>query len=215
MSLFRLDTSIRTEGSVSREVTDTLEEAYLEQHPGGTVVRRDLGTQPLPSDLWATAAFAGFTPEEHRSEAQKAAVAQATELVDELLRADSIVVGAPLYNFGVSQHLKTWIDVVITDPRFAAGTVNPLGGRPVAIVVARGGGYGPGTPREGWDHGIGWLTRIFADVWGATVTVVEAELTLAESVEAMAPLRPLAAEVREKAHQHAAATGKEFAQTAA
>ncbi|SDF88741.1 FMN-dependent NADH-azoreductase [Pseudonocardia oroxyli] len=215
MSLFRLDTSIRTEGSVSREVTDTLEKAYLEQHPGGTVIRRDLGTQPLPADLWATAAFAGYTPEDQRSEAQKTAVATAKELVDELLRADSIVVGAPLYNFGVSQHLKTWIDVVITDPRFAAGVENPLAGRPVAIVVARGGGYGAGTPREGWDHGIGWLSRIFADVWGGAVTVVEAELTLADTVEAMAALRPLAAEVREKAHQQAAATGKEFAQSAA
>ncbi|MCF7552410.1 FMN-dependent NADH-azoreductase [Pseudonocardia sp. WMMC193] len=215
MSLFRLDTSIRTEGSVSREVTDTLEKAYLEQHPGGTVIRRDLGTQPLPADLWATATFAGYTPEDQRSEAQKTAVATAKELVDELLRADSIVVGAPLYNFGVSQHLKTWIDVVITDPRFAAGVENPLAGRPVAIVVARGGGYGAGTPREGWDHGIGWLSRIFADVWGGAVTVVEAELTLADTVEAMAALRPLAAEVREKAHQQAAATGKEFAQSAA
>lgn len=215
MSLFRLDTSIRTEGSVSREVTDTLEKAYLEQHPGGTVIRRDLGTQPLPADLWATAAFAGYTPEDQRSEAQNTAVATAKELVDELLRADSIVVGAPLYNFGVSQHLKTWIDVVITDPRFAAGVENPLAGRPVAIVVARGGGYGAGTPREGWDHGIGWLSRIFADVWGGTVTVVEAELTLADTVEAMAALRPLAAEVREKAHQQAAAAGKEFAQSAA
>jgi FMN-dependent NADH-azoreductase len=212
MSLFRLDSSIRTEGSVSREVTDTLEKAYVEQHPGGTVVRRDLGTAPLPADLWATAAFAGYTPEDQRSEAQTAAVGTAKELADELLRADSIVVGAPLYNFGVSQHLKTWIDVVITDPRFAAGTVNPLAGRPVAIVVARGGGYGPGTPREGWDHGIGWLTRVFAEVWGGTVTVVEAELTLADTVEAMAALRPLAADLRDKAHALAAETGKQFAQ---
>ncbi|GAA4538893.1 FMN-dependent NADH-azoreductase [Pseudonocardia xishanensis] len=214
MSLFRLDTSIRTEGSVSREVTDTLEKAYLEQHPGGTVVRRDLGTQPLPADLWGTAAFAGFTPEDQRSEAQQAAVATAKELADELLRADAIVVGAPLYNFGISQHLKTWVDVVITDPRFAPGTT-PLAGRSVAIVVARGGGYGPGTPREGWDHGIQWLSRILGDVWGGSVTVVEAELTLAESTPAMAELRGLAAEVLTQAHERAAATGKEFARSVA
>jgi FMN-dependent NADH-azoreductase len=214
VSLFRLDSSIRTEGSVSREVADTLERAYLEQHPGGTVIRRDVGTAPLPSDVWATAAFAGYTPEEQRSEDQKAAVALTASLADELLRADTAVIAAPLYNFGVSQHLKVWIDLVITDPRFAPGTT-PLAGRQVAIVVARGGGYGEGTPRAGWDHATDWIRRIFGDVWGAEVTLVEAELTLADVNPAMEALRPLAAEVRAKAHELAASTGKQFAAHAA
>lgn len=215
MSLFRLDTSIRTEGSVSREVTDTLERTYLDQHPNGTVVRRDLGTAPLRPDLWPTAAFAGSVPEDERTEQQRAAVAEAAALTDELLRADAVVIGSPLYNFGISQHLKAWVDVLITDPRLGPGATTPLAGRPVAVVVARGGGYGPGTPREGWDHGIGWLTRILGDVWGATVTLVEAELTLADSVPAMAELRGRASDVRTQAHELAAATGKEFARPAA
>ncbi len=59
MSLFRLDASIRTEGSVSREIADEVERAYLEAQPGAEVVRLDLGTAPLPADLWTTAVAAG------------------------------------------------------------------------------------------------------------------------------------------------------------
>lgn len=189
MSLFRLDSSIRTEGSVSREVADTVEQTWLEQHPGRTVVRRDVGREPLPADLWTTAMGAGATPEADRTPEQRAAVALVGELADEVVAADALVIGSPLYNFGIAAHLKTWVDVLITDPRFAPGN-QPLAGRPVALVVSRGGGYGPGTPREGWDHGTGWLVRILGDVWGGDVTVIEAELTLADTVPAMAELRP-------------------------
>lgn len=206
MSLFRLDSSIRTEGSVSREVADTLEAAYLEQHPSATVTRRDLVVDPLPN-VWPVAAFAGFTPEDQRTDEQRAALAVAAGLADELLRADVVVVAASLYNFGVPAHLKGWIDLLITDPRFAPGT-SPLAGRPVTLVVARGGGYGAGTPREGWDHATPYLRRILADVWGADLTVVEAELTLAPVTPAMADLVPLAEASRAQAHAHAAAAGK-------
>ena len=57
----------------------------------------------------------------------------------------------------------------------------------------RGGGYGAGTPREGWDHATPYLLRILGDVWGADVTLVEAELTLADVVPALAELRDAAA----------------------
>ena len=145
---------------------------------------------------------AGATPEADRTPEQRAAVALVGELADEVVAADALVIGSPLYNFGIAAHLKTWVDVLITDPRFAPGN-QPLAGRPVALVVSRGGGYGPGTPREGWDHGTGWLVRILGDVWGGDVTVIEAELTLADTVPAMAELRPLAARVRAQAHETA------------
>ncbi|MEJ2866054.1 FMN-dependent NADH-azoreductase [Actinomycetospora flava] len=210
MTLFRLDSSIRTEGSVSREVADTLERAYLEQHPDGTVVRRDLRTDPVPADAWPTAALAGFTPDDQRSDDQRAAVDLAARLADEVEGADALVIATPLYNFGVSQQLKMWIDLLITDPRFAPGT-SPLAGKPVTLVIARGGGYGEGTPRAGWDHATGWIVRILADVWGGDVTLVEAELTLAETVPAMAELRPLADQIRARAHELAGDAGREMA----
>ncbi|GAA4911193.1 FMN-dependent NADH-azoreductase [Actinomycetospora succinea] len=214
MTLFRLDSSIRAEGSVSREVADTLERAYLDQHPEGAVVRRDLRTDPVPADAWPSAALAGFTPEDQRSDDQRAAVDLAARLADEVEEADALVIATPLYNFGVSQQLKMWIDLLITDPRFAPGT-SPLAGKPVTLVIARGGGYGEGTPREGWDHATGWIVRILADVWGGDVTLVEAELTLAETVPAMAELRPLADQVRARAHELAGDAGRQMARSGA
>ncbi|PVZ09378.1 FMN-dependent NADH-azoreductase [Actinomycetospora cinnamomea] len=214
MTLFRLDSSIRTEGSVSREVADTLERAYREQHPADEVVRRDLLADPVPVDAWPLAAFASALPADRRTDEQQAAVALATRLADELAAADAVVIATPLYNFGVSQHLKAWIDLLITDPRFAPGT-SPLAGAPVTVVVARGGGYGEGTPRAGWDHATGWIVRILADVFGGDVTLVEAELTLADTVPAMAELRPLATQVRAQAHERAEGVGRAMARVVA
>ena len=214
MTLFRLDSSIRIEGSVSREVADTLERAYLDQHPSDAVLRRDLRTHPVPADAWPLAVLAGSTAEGQRTPEQRAALDLATRLADEVLAADALVVATSLYNFGVSQHLKAWIDVLIADPRFAPGT-SPLARRPVTLVIARGGGYGEGTPRAGWDHATGWIVRILADVWGGDVTVVEAELTLAETVPAMAELRPMAIRIRAAAHEHAETVGRDMARTVA
>ena len=211
MTLFRLDSSIRTDGSVSREIADTLQRAYTDQHPWSVVVHRDLATDPIASDTWAAAALSGFTPAEHRTAAQRDAAALAATLADELLGADAAVIATALYNFGVSQHLKAWLDVLITDPRFGPGT-SPLAGRPVTLVIARGGGYGAGTPREGWDHATPYLLRIFADVWGAEVTVVEAELTLATLNPAMAELIPLAEASKAQAHERAKTAGRAYAQ---
>jgi FMN-dependent NADH-azoreductase len=214
MTLFRLDASIRDEGSVSREVADTLQNGWLAEHPGTEVVRRDLRTDPVPVDAWPAAALGSFTPEDARTPEQRAAAALAKEVADEVIGATALVIATPLYNFGVAQHLKTWIDLLLTDPRFAPGS-ETLKGRPLALVIARGGGYGAGTPREGWDHATPYLVRIFADVLGADVTLVEAELTLADVNPAMAELRPLAAQSRERAHAHADRTGRAFARTVA
>jgi FMN-dependent NADH-azoreductase len=210
MTLFRLDASIRDEGSVSREVADTLQRGWVDEHPGTEVVHRDLRTDPVPADAWPAAVLGSFAPEADRSPEQLAAAALASEIADEVIGATALVIATPLYNFGISQHLKTWIDLLLTDPRFAPGS-ETLKGRPLALVIARGGGYGAGTPREGWDHATPYLLRIFADVLGADVTVVEAELTLADVTPAMAELRPLAAQSREQAHAHADRTGREFA----
>jgi FMN-dependent NADH-azoreductase len=210
MTLFRLDSSIRTEGSVSREVADTLESAWAKHHPNSNVVRRDIGLEPLPSDTWPNAVAGSWTPAEVRTPEQQKAVALAATLADELLDAQAILIAAPLYNFGVPAHLKSWIDVVVTDPRFSPAS-KALDGRPVALVVVRGGGYGEGTPRAGWDHSTGYLLRILRDVWGADVTLVEAELTLADVNPAMAGLRAAAAVSRAHAHEHAATVGSALA----
>ncbi|PPK61211.1 NAD(P)H-dependent oxidoreductase [Actinokineospora auranticolor] len=213
MTLLRVDSSIRVEGSVSRAVADTVVDGWRGAVPGGRVVRRDLADGHIGGGAWANSLAGRALGERERTGAQRSAIALATAVADELAAADSIVVATSLYNFGVSQHVKAWVDLLITDPRFAPGSA-PLTGKPLALVIARGGGYGPGTPREGWDHATPWLVRIFQDVLGAEVSVVAAELTLAEVNPAMADLVPLAKQSTAAAHDLAATTGRAFADRA-
>lgn len=210
-TLFRVDSSIRIEGSVSRAVADTAEAAWQTAHPDGSVVRRDLAIAPLPAEAWPIAAGAGYVPADQRTPEQVETVALVEALADQLLDADSYLITSPLYNFGISQYLKTWIDLLITDARFGPTGGRPLAGRPAVLVVARGGGYGPGTPRAGWDHATGWVRRILSDVWGLRVETVEAELTLAAVNPAMADLVGLAEESLAAAHRAASLHGRTLA----
>ena len=206
MSLFRLDASIRPDGSASREIADIVEQEWLANHPGDDVVRRHVGTEPVPSDAWALAVSAGMTPEADRTPEQREAVRLATELTDELLDADAVLLAVPLYNFGVSQHVKTWMDLIITDPR---GKERPLlAGTPTVLAMVRGGAYGAGTPRDGWDHATGYLRRILGDVWGADLTVVEREFTLVGVNPALDQFTDLAARLHEESREAAVVAGK-------
>ncbi len=196
MTLFRLDASILPSTSSSAEIADIVEAKWIAAHPGEQVVRRHLGTEPLPADAWANATVAAFTPEAEHSPAQREALALAKELAEELQSADAVVLAVPLYNFGVSQHFKAWVDLVIA----GAGPTNPvLKGTPTVLATVRGGGYGAGTPREGWDHSTPYLKRILEDVWQADLTLVERELTLAATAPGMESLRELASELHSKA----------------
>ena len=210
MTLFRLDSSIRVDGSASREIADIVEAEWLAVHPQDTIERRHLGVDPLPSDAWANAVSAGWTPAADRTPEQIAAIALAAALTDELLQADAILLAVPLYNFGVSQHIKAWFDLILTDPRSGPGTT-PLAGKPVVLVTVRGGAYGAGTPREGWDHSTGYLTRILRDVWGADLTVVEREFTLVGVNPALDEFTDLAAQLHAAAADSAREAGKALA----
>ncbi len=208
MTLFRLDASIRADGSASREIADIVEQEWLAAHPGDTVERRHIGVDVLPADAWAHAVAASRTPAEARTPEQQAAAQLATTLVDELLAADAILLAVPLYNFGVSQHIKTWIDLIISEPRAAAGGSPLLAGKPVVLATVRGGAYGPGTPREGWDHSTAYLKRILADIWGADLTVVEREFTLVGVNPALDAFTDLAAEMHAGALRSAREAGR-------
>jgi len=210
MSLFRLDASIRVEGSHSRAIADIVEQEWQNAHPGEPVIRRHVGVDPIPATAWATAVFAGRTPGEQRTVEQKAALALAAALTGELVAADALLFAAPLYNFGVSQHFKTWVDMVITDPRMAAGAQPVLAGKPAVLVTVRGGNYRPGTPREGWDHATGWMRRILADVWRLDLRVVEAEFTNVGVNPALDQFKDLAYQLRREAEAQARRHGREL-----
>ena len=208
MSLFRLDASIRTEGSVSRAIADIVENSWCQRSDDTTVTRRHIGLDPVPATAWAAAVGADRSDPASMSDDQRDAVDLATTLVDELLDADALLFAVPLYNFGVSQHFKAWVDLVITDPRLAAGGPQPLRGRPAVLVVVRGGAYGPGTPREGWDHASGWIRRILEDVWGLDLRVVETEFTLVGVNPALDQFAEVAARMRDAAERLAAQHGR-------
>ena len=208
MSLFRLDASIRVDGSHSRQIADIVESEWHAANPDAEIVRRHLGVDPVPATAWATAVSAAYVPEHQRSADQRAAVALAAEAVDQLVEADALLFAVPLYNFGVSQHFKTWADLVITDPRMAAGTVPAAAGKPAVLVTVRGGSYAAGTPREGWDHATGWMRRILADVWQLDLRVVETEFTLVGVNPALDQFKDLAAELRARAEEDAREQGR-------
>ncbi len=126
--------------------------------------------------------------------------------MDELLAADVLLFAVPLYNYGVSQHFKTYSDLVWTDPR--AHGRQFLEGRKTVLVTARGGAYGEGTPRAGWDHATPFMRRTLADVWGADLTVIEREFTLVGVKPAFADFADLAAAMHAEALSTAREVGK-------
>ncbi|HEX7459456.1 MAG TPA: NAD(P)H-dependent oxidoreductase [Acidimicrobiales bacterium] len=211
MTLYRLDASIRVEGSHSRAIADIVEQEFRTAHPTAPVVRRHVGIEPVPATTWGTAALAGFTPEDQRSAEQFAALADAAREADQLIGADAALFAVPLYNFGVSQHFKAWVDLVVTDPRMGAGVEPATAGKPAVLVVVRGGSYAAGTPREGWDHATGWMTRILADVWKFDLQVVEEEFTLVGVNPALDQFKELAVELRARAEVTAREQGRTLA----
>jgi FMN-dependent NADH-azoreductase len=211
MSLFRLDASIRVEGSHSREIADIVEQEWRTAHPDSPVVSRHIGTDPIPATAWATAVKATFVPEEDRSPEQLQALRLATGEADQLINADALLFAVPLYNFGVSQHFKTWVDLVICDPRMRAGVEPATAGKPAVLVTVRGGSYAAGTPREGWDHATAWMRRILADVWKLDLKIVESEFTLAGVNPAFERFKELAQQIRAAAEQTAHDHGRNLA----
>ena len=208
MSLFRLDASIRVEGSASREIADIVEREWRAGNPDAPVTRRHVGTEPLPADAWGAAVAGSYLPVEQRTPEQADALALAATLTDELVDAEALLLAVPLYNFGVSQHVKTWVDLVITDPRMGPRAEPPLAGKPAVLAVVRGGNYSAGTPREGWDHATSWLRRILADVWRLDLRVVERDFTLVGVNPALDSFTELAAELKTTAEREATEHGR-------
>jgi FMN-dependent NADH-azoreductase len=209
MTLLRIDASILGPNSSSGELADLVLAEWTAARPDEEVVTRHLGADPLPSDAWATAIGAGYTPADQRSDAQKAAVALAKELHDELVAADAVVLAFPLYNWGVSQHVKTWIDLVLAGAPAPSDPI--LKGKPVVLLTTRGGNYSKGTPKEGWDHSTPFLRRVITEVWNADLTVVEREFTLVGVSPALDEFAEIGAQLKKEAHEAAVAAGKALA----
>ncbi|MED7823121.1 NAD(P)H-dependent oxidoreductase, partial [Streptomyces chiangmaiensis] len=142
---------------------------------------------------------------------QAAAFAERIALIEELERADAVLIGAPMYNFAIPSTLKAWLDNVILVGRTAGETVSAKG-TPVTVVASRGGSYAPGTPREGFEYVQNYLQAVLADTLGLDLHFIVPELTMAPHNPAMAELIPLYEASRERAFGEAASRAKQLAE---
>ncbi len=188
-TLLHLDSSADLTGSVSRELTARFVAGWLARGADHVVVRRDLHTDPLPH---LPSHVLHWAPRLRAADETVPADAEDRQqvLIDELLAADVVVIGAPMYNWSIPSTLKAWIDYIHVPGTTApfGDTTQPLAGRPVVIVSSRGDQYGPDTANATADHEIPALQQVLGAALGMTVHVVTAELTLAGRIAAMAPL---------------------------
>ncbi len=141
LKILEVAASGRNEGSVSRMLSADLIGALQMRHGRIELTRRDLGKGlPFVDEAWINA---NFTAAEERSEKQRAALADSDALVAELKAADVVVIGTPIYNFGIPAALKAWIDMVararVTFRYTENGPEGLLGGKRAYVVVASGG----------------------------------------------------------------------------
>jgi len=149
-TLLQINTSLFSGNGQSSQLADAFVAAWSDVNPDARIVTRDLGAQPVPH--LTAERFSAFIakPEERNAEQQK--VADFSDaLIDEIRHADVIVLGLPLYNFGVPSTLKAYFDHIaragITFKYTEKGPVGLLGGRKIVVFAARGGKYA-GTPLD-------------------------------------------------------------------
>lgn len=181
-NLLRIDASARKTGSVTRDLNDRIVEKYTAA--GETqVATRDLADAlPQITEDWVTANFTGAddrTPEQH------AILAQSDTLVAEIEAADVLLIGLPIYNFGVPTALKAWIDLVAragkTFRYTAEGPVGLLEGKRAIITVASGG-----TERgSDIDFATGYLTHVLGFIGITDVIFVSADKLMVDADASM------------------------------
>lgn len=170
--LLKIDASPRGDYSLSRRLTSVFAEEWVKTHAGGTVVERDLFKTELPFvDVpWMMGAY---TPAEQHSPEAARAIKVSDELVDELLGADELVLGTPMYNFSVPAVLKAYLDHVVRIGRTVNAQYEGLAkGKKLTIVIASGGVYTPGAYAEGYNVETAYLKQIFGFMGITDVKVV-------------------------------------------
>ena len=149
-TLLQLNSSLYAGDGQSSRLASQFVGAWRAANPGAAVLVRDLANDPVPHlDAGRFAAF--LAKNEARDASQRAVVAYSDMLIAELRRADVIVLGLPMYNFGMPSMLKAYFDHVaragVTFRYTAQGSVGLLTGKQAYVFAARGGRYA-GTPRD-------------------------------------------------------------------
>lgn len=172
LNILKIDSSSRQETSVSRQLSKRVAARLLAENPNADVVSRNVtsGLFPVTED-WITA---NFTPADDRSDDQKNILSLSDELVSELKQADIILIGLPIYNFGVPASLKAWVDLIArVGETFSYTEQGPQGlliGKRVIVSVASGG-VPIGSPV---DFATTFLTHILGFIGITDVTYISA-----------------------------------------
>lgn len=172
-NILRIDASARFEGSVTRELNDTIIDRFAANGPV-SVAERDLAKTPLPQidEAWVGA---NFTPADNRTGDQAAKLSLSDSLVEEVKAADLLVIGLPIYNFSVPAALKAWIDQIaragVTFAYTSEGPKGLLEGKR-AIVTVSSGGVPVGSD---YDFATGYLRHVLGFVGITDVVLVAAD----------------------------------------
>jgi FMN-dependent NADH-azoreductase len=162
-TLLHIDASPRGERSVSRQLTQDFTTAWKKAHPGGEIIYRDLGHNPVPfvNEAWIAAAY---TPPDSLSPELRSAQAISNELIAELEKATDYVFGVPMYNFSVPAVFKAYIDQIVRVGRTFAydesGYKGLLPGRKVTVITSSGGAYRSGSPFAPYNFQEPWIRAI-------------------------------------------------------
>ncbi len=171
-TLLVVESSPRGEHSMSRGLTKLFVENWMENHAGGRVVERDLMTSDLP---FVTLPWLGayFTPPEQHTPDMKDLIRLSDELVDEILAADHIAIGTPVYNYNIPAVLKSYIDHIVRKGRTLGFSGEGLvHGKTCTILMASGGVYTHGSPIRDRDIATSYLRLILKVIGIEDVTVV-------------------------------------------
>lgn len=169
-TILHIDASARNQGSISRDLTAKV----VARYPDARVIARDLAAEPLPhvTEDWVAA---NFTPAESRTGAQRARLAQSDALVDELIAADTVVIGLPIYNFSLPAALKAWVDLTARVGRTfrytESGPEGLLKGKRAIVAVASGGTE----VGSGIDHATPYIRFILGFMGIEDVTFISAD----------------------------------------
>jgi FMN-dependent NADH-azoreductase len=170
-----LNSSVSSHTSVSRILVEEAVSRLLEAEPGATVVHRDLGAAPIPHLTTTNLAGVRGVP---TTDAELAARALSDQLIAELRTADTIVIGAPMYNFSIPTGLRAWFDYVLrAGEAFSYSEAGPrglLGGKRVIVIESRGGLYSEG-PAQAIDFQEPYLRHLLGFMGLADVAFIRAE----------------------------------------
>ncbi|WP_062216271.1 FMN-dependent NADH-azoreductase [Streptomyces sp. NBRC 109706] len=186
-TLLHLDSSARDGASESRAITAAFASAFRAAHMDNVVLRRDLHADPPPHLPDAGLHWAPGLREPGERPGWAAAEMQRI-LISELLAADVVLIGFPLYNYALPSTVKAWLDHVHVPGWTAPSAISgaPLAGRPVVLATARGGEYGTRGVNRQRDHATPVLELVLGEEMGMSVTVIAANLTLANRTPALA-----------------------------